>query len=184
MATSKDLQLALTTTLTAGPSCTPDTFDQLLYSSSLIYLNYPVPRSGLTRSACYPSEFIDSFLAQQSTSDPLPPIGPLVCPEGYTIANIDYGAQEDIPDGYIACCPSGYELAGPTPPWPSDRPAYGATCRSRAQSLLITPYSTEAALPAATWIGTLGDHVYALPLEGYTTAVTAVRSTLSVDSNN
>lgn len=182
MASSEDLHLALTTTFTPGLSCSLDTFDQLLYSSSLIYLNYPLPRLGLTRSACYPSQFIDSFLAQQSTSDPLPPIAPLVCPDGYTSANIDYGAQEAIPDGYIACCPSGYELAGPASSWPPDRPAYGATCRSQAQSLLITPYSTEAALPAATWIGTMGDHVYAMPLEGYVSAVTTVRSMLSLNS--
>ena len=81
---------------------------------------------------------------------------------------------QTCPIGYLACCPSGYELAGPSPPWPETRPAYNATCRSLATSLTITPYSTDSALPVAIWTGTAGDHAYAVPLEGYVTAMVNV----------
>ena len=161
---------ALSTTFTQEPSCSPGVFDQLIYRRSLIYLNYPNPLPVSTQTGCYPSQFLSSSLAQQTATTPLAPLAPLVCPAGYTTANIDYAPE--VPPGYIACCPSEYELAGPSPPWPPDRPAYIATCRSSATSVLITPYATNFALPVATWLGTAGDHVYALPLEGYVTTTT------------
>ena len=161
-------QYALTTTFTPAASCAPGSFDQLLYRGQYIYLNYPNPVLDITTTGCYPSEFLQSYAVQNTISTLLPPFAPLICPDGWTSAIIDYAPE--IPTGYVACCPSGYELAGPSPPWPEARPAFNATCRSLATSLTITPYSNDSALPVAIWTGTAGDHAYALPLEGYATA--------------
>ncbi|KAJ9609939.1 hypothetical protein H2200_006268 [Cladophialophora chaetospira] len=162
-------QFALTTTFAPAASCSPGSFDQLLYRQEFIYLNYPNPVPGVITTGCYPSEFLQSYTFQDALSTLLPPLAPLICPNGWTSAVIDYA--QDVPTGYIACCPSGYELAGPSPPWPATRPAFNATCRSLATSLTVTPYSTDTALPTAIWTGTLGDHAYAVPLEGYVTPI-------------
>jgi hypothetical protein len=165
-------EYALTTTFTPSPSCSPGSFDQLLYHQSNIFLNYPDPVPGVTLTACYPPQFLDSYLAQKTIATLLPPFAPLVCPAGYTEASIDYAPS--VPPGYLACCPSGYSLAGPSPPWPATRPAFNATCASLIRTLLVTPYTTDSALPASTWTGTAGDHAYALPLEGYVAPLTSV----------
>ena len=155
----------LTTIFTPSPSCSAGSFDQLLYHQSDIFLNYPNPIPGITLSACYPSQFLSSYLAQLTVSTLLPAFDPLVCPSGYTNAPITYAPS--VPPGYLACCPSSYSLFGPSPPWPGQRPAFNATCASPVRTLVVTPYTTDRAFPVATWIGTAGDHVYALPLEGY-----------------
>src|ERR1700761_455137 len=129
-------QYALTTSFTPAPSCSPGSFDQLVYRQSFIYLNYPDPVPDVTTTRCYPSEFLQSYAAQSTATTLLPPLAPLVCPQGWTTAIPTY-LTADIPPGYFACCPSGYELAGPSPPWPATRPAFNATCRSPAQTLTV-----------------------------------------------
>jgi hypothetical protein len=68
--------------------------------SYFIWMNYPLPVPHLTVSDCYPSQYMDSFLASVAGTT-LPAFSPLVCPVGYTTVSTSWPAATN----YIACCP-------------------------------------------------------------------------------
>ena len=73
------------------------------YYQYQIWLNYPVPVPGTTRTDCYPSQYMSSYFSAQYITTPLPAPTPLFCPVGYgTILSTTVGNSSE----YIACCPS------------------------------------------------------------------------------
>lgn len=162
---SSQVQFALTTTFTPpSPSCTQSHWTLLGPAKSYyIYLNYPTPVNGTTSADCYPSQFLSSYLEQQSAITPLPAIQPLICPVGY--ASISLGGA---PDGYLACCPDSMELALSSPTQ-SDRPAFGGTCYTPISSVTVTAYGDSSVTATSAWVtpASVGAQAYAIPIEGY-----------------
>lgn len=156
---------ALTTTFTpAAPTCTQSYWTLLGPAKSyFIYLNYPEPIPQSTFGQCYPSQFLSSYLAQQSVTTPLPAIQPLICPVGYASMSI-----ANAPDGYLACCPSSMGLALSTPTQ-SGRPAFGGTCYTAITSITVTAYGDQSVTATSLWTtpAAIGAQAYALPIEGY-----------------
>ncbi|KAK9454021.1 hypothetical protein V1511DRAFT_535220 [Dipodascopsis uninucleata] len=151
MASSSKLTPTLTTTYRPPAVCTEGHLTEMQYRQYEIWLNYPVPAPSVTITSCYPSEFLSSWEAASTIT--VEPFSMLVCPQNYaTVYEQDFGDNKT----YIACCPSGYDLAYPTTTMFS-RPAQGATCYSAISEVEVTNSNAQA---------------YALVMDGFIPAAT------------
>jgi hypothetical protein len=92
---------AMTTAFTpTATTCLGNQLTMLENQGYEIWLNYPLPVPHSTFPACYPSQFMSSFLAEVAGTTQ-PAFSPLVCPVGYTTVSTSWPAASN----YIACCP-------------------------------------------------------------------------------
>ncbi|KAF2087595.1 hypothetical protein K490DRAFT_65426 [Saccharata proteae CBS 121410] len=171
---------ALTTTFSPPATCTQNHLTILSSPGYMIWVNEPVPVPSTTVSACYPSQFLDGYTSTSSSSI-APFISPLVCPDGWVTAMTG-------PSSYIACCPTGYELAPPTVTVSPSRPAYGGTCYSNfasGQTVNITVYNSASLVATSTWLASDStDQAYGHVIDGIaayipTTAANATTAAIS-----
>ena len=89
----------ITTTYTAPTQCAQSIggLTMLENDQYRVWLNAILPVPGTTVTACYPSQYISSFLLQTGGISQAA-MSPLVCPAGYT-------TQGPFTSNYIACCP-------------------------------------------------------------------------------
>ncbi|KAF8851781.1 hypothetical protein BDZ45DRAFT_750278 [Acephala macrosclerotiorum] len=175
MATSTQsvVPFAITTTFTAPTACAQSVggLTMLQDDQFRIWLNHPLPVPGTTITSCYPDEFASSFLLQTGGVSQAA-FSPLVCPDGYT-------TQGPYTSNYIACCPSGWDLAVASNP-PSNRPAFGGTCFSNIFNvpIRITSYNTESIEASSIFTATDSQaQAFAFPYEGFALGVAVVAST-------
>ncbi|KAK7984575.1 hypothetical protein PG989_011977 [Apiospora arundinis] len=156
---------ALTTTFTPPPKCRESHLSMMSPPKYEIWLNEPQPVPGPPIGECYPSEFIQGYKSMANSSSSIAPFfKPLVCPEGWHTA-------QEWPNGYIACCNSGYNLHLPESTADPDRPAYGGTCYSNflvGQTVNVTKYGTASLTGTGLFPATsVADQAYAHPMDGY-----------------
>ncbi|KAK8061638.1 hypothetical protein PG994_008004 [Apiospora phragmitis] len=165
---------ALTTTFTPPPKCAESHLSMMSPPGYEIWLNEPMPVPGPPVANCYPSEFMQGYHSMANSSSSIAPFfKPLVCPQGW------YTAQE-WPNGYIACCNSGYLLHLPDSTVDPDRPAYGGTCYSQftvGQTVNVTKYGTASLSGTGKFAATTSvDSAYAHPMDGYKVGAVPVQS--------
>lgn len=98
---------AMTTAFTpTATACMKNQLTMLENQAYEIWLNYPLPVPHTTVSDCYPSQFMESFLASAAGTTQAA-FSPLVCPAGYTTVSTSWPAATN----YIACCPTFVHLA-------------------------------------------------------------------------
>ncbi|KAF2709028.1 hypothetical protein K504DRAFT_468246 [Pleomassaria siparia CBS 279.74] len=159
--------VALSTTFTPPATCAENRLSMLPPPGYFIWANEPVPASGVTSSACYPSEFIKAYKSVSSGdvgSSIVPAMSPLVCPSNYCVQFAGDGQ-------YMACCPSGYLFQSPTKTVDSDRPAYGGTCYSQFTTGIdysVTQFNTAGSTNLTPFSATaMGANAYAHPIDGF-----------------
>ncbi|KAI0013851.1 hypothetical protein F4779DRAFT_561595 [Xylariaceae sp. FL0662B] len=156
---------ALTTAFTPPGSCNKMDLTQLSSPGYQIWLNEPQPVPESKFGDCYPPGFIDEYTSITNASSSIAPMfSPLVCPEGWTTAM-------NRPNGYIACCISGFLLHAPDTTVDTNRPAYGGTCYSNfalGQTINVTQYDSAHATATAEWIASAStDQAYAHIIDGF-----------------
>ncbi|KAH9883871.1 hypothetical protein F4778DRAFT_584463 [Xylariomycetidae sp. FL2044] len=168
---------ALTTTFTPPATCRDMQLTQLSSPGYQIWLNEPQPVPGTQLGDCYPPGFMAGYTSVVNSSSSIAPMfSPFVCPEGWN-------TQMSRPDGYIACCASGFQLHPPDTVTDTSRPAYGGTCYSNfegGQTVTVTQYDSEGVTATAPWVASgTTDQAYAHPMDGYRAEEAAVESTPS-----
>ncbi|KAK8132301.1 hypothetical protein PG999_000474 [Apiospora kogelbergensis] len=156
---------ALTTKFTPPPKCMESHLSMMSPPKYEIWLNEPQPVPGETHGECYPSEFMQGYKSMANSSSSIAPFfKPLVCPEGWHTAS-------EWPNGYIACCNSGYNLVLPTTTADPERPAYGGTCYSNflvGQTVNVTKYGPSSMSGTGLFPATsVADQAYAHLMDGY-----------------
>ncbi|KAI8957026.1 hypothetical protein F5Y11DRAFT_364403 [Daldinia sp. FL1419] len=169
----------LTTTFTPPTSCGEMHLTQLSSPGYQLWLNEPQPVPNSKIGDCYPSGYINGYtsvcdrvyiifpsmlLIVNASSSIAPMFSPLVCPEGWNTART-------WPDGYIACCASGFQLHLPDQPVDTNRPAYGGTCYSNfriGQTATVTAYDSGSITATVEWVASAtNDQAYAHPIDGF-----------------
>ncbi|OTB20813.1 hypothetical protein K445DRAFT_313297 [Daldinia sp. EC12] len=158
-------QKELTTTFTPPSSCAEMHLTQLSSPGYQIWLNEPQPVPNSKFGDCYPPGYINGYTSIQNASSSIAPMfSPLVCPEGWS------GART-WPNGYIACCASGFQLHVPDEPIDTNRPAYGGTCYSNfqvGQTVKVTAYDSASVTATVDWVASAtNDQAYAHPIDGF-----------------
>ncbi|KAI0114709.1 hypothetical protein F4814DRAFT_439848 [Daldinia grandis] len=151
----------LTTTFTPPASCREVHLTQLSSPGYQLWLNEPQPVPNSKIGDCYPSGYINGYTSGYSIA---PMFSPLVCPEGWN-------AARTWPNGYIACCASGFQLHLPDEPVDTNRPAYGGTCYSNfevGQTATVTAYDNASVTATVEWVASAtNDQAYAHPIDGF-----------------
>lgn len=181
--TASQVIFAISTTFTPPATCTETQMTMVGRLADEIWMNFPNPVSTTTFNACYPSQFVSSYLSQSAATTILPAISPLACPLGYSQLQLS-----NTPSGYMACCPTGFSLALPTSTASmiATRPAYGGTCYTDLtlfQTITVTSFGSASDTGIQIFTAqTTPAQAYALVMEGsqagpITTTVTASPAT-------
>ncbi|KAI2785581.1 hypothetical protein F4815DRAFT_497700 [Daldinia loculata] len=161
----------LTTTFTPPASCREVHLTQLSSPGYQLWLNEPQPVPNSKIGDCYPSGYINGYTSGYSIA---PMFSPLVCPEGWNTART-------WPNGYIACCASGFQLHLPDEPVDTNRPAYGGTCYSNfevGQTATVTAYDSASVTATVEWVASAtNDQAYAHPIDGFALSTDDSKST-------
>lgn len=165
----------LTTTFTPPASCREVHLTQLSSPGYQLWLNEPQPVPNSKIGDCYPSGYINGYTSIQNASSSIAPMfSPLVCPEGWNTART-------WPNGYIACCASGFQLHLPDEPVDTNRPAYGGTCYSNfqvGQTATVTAYDSASVTATVEWVASAtNDQAYAHPIDGFALSTDDSKST-------
>ncbi|KAI5860496.1 hypothetical protein GGS23DRAFT_580373 [Durotheca rogersii] len=155
----------LTTTFTPPASCAEMRLTQLSSPGYQLWLNEPQPVPSSKFGECYPPGFVEGYTSLfQESSSIAPLFSPLVCQSGWNTVM-------DRPNGYIACCASGFLLHPPESPADTNRPAYGGTCYSNfqaGQTVRVTAYDSASVTATVIWTAAAStDQAYAHPIDGF-----------------
>ncbi|KAK8070233.1 CFEM domain protein [Apiospora phragmitis] len=156
--------LAMTTTFTAPPQCTPARYTSLAATPGVLFNNAVIEADADYRT-CLSSQFYTSVVAQRSLS--LQPFSPLICPYGWE--SWDYQDH-----AYRVCCPQNFAPEGLD--MEASRPAEGAWCTSMAymEGMLmdVTSYDTTGGTTFLPLTISANDAylVYANAFDGYPAA--------------
>ncbi|KAI1075326.1 hypothetical protein F5B20DRAFT_560383 [Whalleya microplaca] len=156
---------ALTTNFTPPSSCNEMRLTQLSSPGYQIWLNEPQPVPASKFGDCYPPGFIDGYTSIANASSSIAPMfSPLICPDTWTTAM-------ERPNGYIACCASGFLLHPPDTTVDTNRPAYGGTCYSNfavSQTVNVTQFDSAHVTATAEWVASAStDQAYAHVIDGF-----------------
>lgn len=139
-----------------------------MVSDFRIWLNEPLPVPGSTFSSCYPSAWIADYSSVEGQSSSIAPlVSPMVCPSGWDTAS---SVSQGTLSGYLACCPSGFNLTLPATTAVSTRPFYGGTCYSDftvGDTITVAKYASTSLSATIPFTPKSTDQAFAHPIDGF-----------------
>ncbi|KAK9801032.1 hypothetical protein AB5N19_01042 [Seiridium cardinale] len=170
---------ALTTVFSAPSTCNSMQLTQLSSPGYQIWLNEPQPVPGTIYPNCYPTEWINGYSSVSgSGSSIVPMMSPLVAPENWITA-----FEGD--NGYIALCPSGFQLHSGSITVDTNRPAYGATCYSQfteGMTVTVSGFDSQKYTGTVLFSPHSTDQAYAHVIEGKKASSTSSTTTAASSS--